>query len=60
MLLQYQLKYIIKGFNKFYNGNCDAVISITLTKLLGEVSVILVNTDCGIGRRKSLNCMMYI
>ena len=41
MLLQYQLKYIIKGFNKFYNGNCDAVISITLTNILENDDVFI-------------------
>jgi hypothetical protein len=40
-ILPFKLEYNLKGFNKFYNGNYDASVSITLTNILDGDHVII-------------------
>jgi hypothetical protein len=40
-ILPFKLEYNIKGFNKYYNGNYDASVSITLTNILDRDHVII-------------------
>lgn len=40
-ILPFKLEYNIKGFNKYYNGNYDASVSITLTNILDGDHVII-------------------